>query len=134
MRTNITLLSMVALTVMLLTAHTNAQTGEQYEITWSSIDGGGSTSTGGPYELTGTIGQHDTGISSAEEYVLSAGFHPGSFGCIVNLTDLRLFAEQWLQSGTLTADLDGNDTVDIADFAALSYWWYDQCPADWPLK
>ena len=27
-----------------------------------------------------------------------------------------------------------NGTVDIADFAALSYWWYDQCPADWPLK
>lgn len=30
-----------------------------YEITWSTIDGGGGTSTGGGYELTGTIGQPD---------------------------------------------------------------------------
>jgi len=30
-----------------------------YEITWYTIDGGGGTSTGGPYVLTGTIGQPD---------------------------------------------------------------------------
>ena len=131
MKTRIILLSIA---VLFVTATANAQSGGQYEITWSTIDAGCSTSTGGPYELTGTIGQHDTGISSAEQYVLSAGFWPGTFGCIVNLTDLRIVAEQWLQSGALSADFDGNNTVDIADFAAMAQWWYDQCPADWPLK
>ena len=131
MKTRIILLSIA---VLFVTATANAQSGGQYEITWSTIDGGGSTSTGGPYELTGTIGQHDTGVSSAEEYVLSAAFWPGTFGCIVNLTDLRLFAEQWLLTGNVAADFDEDGTVDIEDFAILAAWWYDQCPADWPLK
>ncbi len=106
-----------------------------YEITWYSIDGGGGTSNGGPYTLTGTIGQPDTGVSSGGNYVLSSGFWSGSIGCVVNLTDLLTLAEQWLGVGEgFTADLDENDRVDIADFAELSYWWYDTCPADWPLK
>ena len=106
-----------------------------YEISWYSIDGGGATSTGGQYSLTGTIGQPDTGQSSGDNYVLSSGFRPGSFGCMVNLTDLMMLAEQWLGAGEgFSADFDGNDRVDFADFAAFSYWWYDVCPSDWPLK
>ena len=31
-----------------------------YEISWYTIDGGGGTSAGGQYILTGTIGQPDT--------------------------------------------------------------------------
>ena len=34
-----------------------------YEISWHTIDGGGGTSTGGQYSLTGTIGQHDAADS-----------------------------------------------------------------------
>ena len=33
----------------------------QYSIDWSKIAGGGVTSTGGVYAVTGTIGQHDAG-------------------------------------------------------------------------
>jgi len=33
----------------------------RYEISWYTIDGGGGTSSGGPYKLTGTIGQPDAG-------------------------------------------------------------------------
>lgn len=106
----------------------------EYEISWYSIDGGGGTSTGGPYSLTGTIGQADTGVSSGGSYVLSAGFWPGSFGCVVNLTDLAVLAEFWLNAGALAADLDESGRVDLGDFAELSHWWYDMCPADWPLK
>ena len=105
-----------------------------YEITWHSIDGGGSTSTGGSYSLIGTIGQADTGISSGNEYVLSGGFRPGSFGCIVNLTDLIAFVEQWLVTGDQPADFDGSDSVNFADFATFALWWQEACPGDWPLK
>jgi len=106
----------------------------EYEIPWHTIDGGGGTSSGGPYTLTGTIGQADTGVSSGGEYVNSAGFWPGNFGCIVNLTDLARLAEAWLAAGTAPADLDESGQVDMADFAILSDWWFDHCPADWPLK
>lgn len=106
-----------------------------YSIAWYSIDGGGGASSGGQYSLNGTIGQPDTGQSGGGDYELSSGFWPGRFGCIVNLTDVAIFAEQWLAVGEgYTADLVENDRVDMADFAALSYWWYDTCPADWPLK
>ena len=112
-----------------------AQSGGGYEITSSSIDGGGGVSSGGGYTLVGTIGQADTGVSSGGEYVLSAGFHPGSFGCVVNLTDLLVLVEWWLEDGPgMPADIDGDEDVDIEDFSALAYWWYDMCPADWPVK
>jgi hypothetical protein len=106
----------------------------EYEIGWQTIDGGGGTSSGGPYSLTGTIGQPDTGVSSAGVYVNSAGYWPGSFGCVVNLTDLKLLAEAWMNIGTNPADLDASGKVDMSDFAILSDWWMNHCPSDWPLK
>ena len=48
--------------------------GQDYEL-WSTIDGGGATfSTGGGYELGGTIGQPDVGILAAGDYFLVGGF------------------------------------------------------------
>jgi len=38
-----------------------AQSGGPYDLSWSTIDGGGGTSSGGPYTLSGTIGQPDAG-------------------------------------------------------------------------
>jgi len=75
---------------------TFAQQENPYRITWYSIDGGSGTSSGGPYTLTGTTGQPDVGIMSGGNYVLSGGFWPGSFGCVVNLTDLLMLAEHWI--------------------------------------
>ena len=34
---------------------------QQYSIDWYKIAGGGGTSTGGTYAVSGTIGQHDAG-------------------------------------------------------------------------
>ena len=38
---------------------------QSYSIDWFTIDGGGGTSTGGVYSVSGTIGQPDAGISGA---------------------------------------------------------------------
>jgi hypothetical protein len=45
-----------------------------YSIDWSTIDGGGGTSTGGVYSVTGTIGQPDAGKMSGGNFTLSGGF------------------------------------------------------------
>ena len=46
----------------------------QYYIDWSTIDGGGGTSTGGVYSVTGTIGQPDAGAMSGGPFTLQGGF------------------------------------------------------------
>jgi hypothetical protein len=46
----------------------------QYSINWSTIDGGGGTSTGGVYSVTGTIGQPDAGAMSGGNFTLQGGF------------------------------------------------------------
>lgn len=56
-----------------------AQTGGPYDLSWSSIDGGGYTfSTGGAFELGGTTGQADAGLMSGGGYTLAGGFWPGA--------------------------------------------------------
>jgi len=120
--------------VMIIVGLFSTVVAAEYEIPWYTIDGGGRTSTGGPYSLTGTIGQPDTGVSSAGMVVNSAGFFPRNFGCVVNLTDLKLLAEAWMNIGTNPADLDASGKVDLSDFAFLSDWWLNHCPSDWPLK
>jgi hypothetical protein len=55
-----------------------AQTGGGYDLTWSTIDGGGGSSAGGGYQLTGTLGQPDAGATlSGGGYSLSGGFWSG---------------------------------------------------------
>jgi hypothetical protein len=51
--------------------HGSAQT---YSIDWFTIDGGGSTSTGGVYSVSGTIGQPDAGHMSGGNFTLDGGF------------------------------------------------------------
>jgi hypothetical protein len=47
---------------------------QNYTIDWSTVDGGGGTSTGGVYSVSGTIGQPDAGTMSGGTYTLSGGF------------------------------------------------------------
>src|SRR5512138_2169118 len=47
---------------------------QPYTIDWSTIDGGGGTSTGGVYSVSGTIGQPDAGTLSGGPYTLTGGF------------------------------------------------------------
>ena len=47
----------------------------QYSITWSTIDGGGGTSTGGVYSVSGTLGQPDAGGPMTNgQYSVTGGF------------------------------------------------------------
>jgi hypothetical protein len=64
---------------LLLVPIVAAQTGGGYDLTWSSIDGGGGVSTGGGYSLTGAIGQPDAGLQmTGGGYTLNGGFWTGA--------------------------------------------------------
>jgi hypothetical protein len=64
----------VALFCCVAMVNLSAQT---YSIDWYTIDGGGGTSKGGVYTLSGTIGQPDAHTASGGGYTLQGGFWPG---------------------------------------------------------
>jgi hypothetical protein len=129
---------MFAMTVclMLLAISTAlAQNGGDYELSWSTIDGGGGTSSGGDYSLIGTIGQPDAGEMAGGQYELSGGFWPGGPLCIVEFDDYARFANCWLQTGSgLPADLYEDNIVDELDLKMFVDEWLYECPYRWPLR
>jgi hypothetical protein len=65
-----TLHTLVALTASIVTAGT-----QPFTIDWFTVDGGGGTSHGGNFTLSGTIGQHDAGgPMTGGGYSLTGGF------------------------------------------------------------
>ncbi len=49
--------------------------GQSYSIDWYKIAGGGGTSIGGTYQVSGTIGQPDaSGVMTGGNYSLTGGF------------------------------------------------------------
>ena len=110
-----------------------------YEISWSTIDGGGGTSSGGVFTLRGTIGQADAGEMTGVDYVLTGGFWYGR-GCVVDLVDLYNFTSQWLDSGDVESNFDWEDypqpenRVDLYDYSYLANYWMSWCPDDWPWQ
>lgn len=111
-----------------------------YELTWYTVDGGGvmfATSSDGRYEVSGTIGQPDasepmTGppdsgyeVTGGFWFALAPGDCNGDAG--VNLFDHRDFsacmagpADGPLNLECRCFDVDGNGTVDLADFAQIA--------------
>lgn len=68
MKRLITLLAMVALMALSASA-------QSYNISWYKVAGGGGTSSGGQYSLSGTIGQPDaSGSMSGGSYSMTGGF------------------------------------------------------------
>jgi hypothetical protein len=47
---------------------------ENFKLDWFTIDGGGGTSIGGRYSVSGTIAQPDAGQLARDGYTLSGGF------------------------------------------------------------
>ena len=132
---------LILFTCMILTTPTFAD----YEITWSTIDGGGGTSTGGNYALVGITGQPDAGQMSGGDYVLSGGFWPtrpqALLQCFVNFEHFATFAMYWLDTPCNEgnnycegADLDYYGDVDLEDVKVLAYYWLLECPPDWPWQ
>ena len=104
-----------------------------FEIPWHTIDGGGRTSEGGQFTVSGTIGQPDAGVMIGGGLELSGGFwsaftvvqlpgdceHDGD----VDLDDYTCFFDcvlgpgQGLLPDCEPFDLDNDGDVDIADYS-----------------
>ena len=111
-----------------------------YSIPWYTIDSGGGTSSGGSYQLTGTIGQPDAGFHDEAPYELLGGFWVGGPLCIVNLEHFATFASYWLDGPCNEsnnwcggADLNQLNDVDIVDLGILASEWLNICPFGWLL-
>jgi hypothetical protein len=62
-------------TFLLFVAFPFVISAQNYSIDWFKIAGGGGTSTGGTYTVSGTIGQHDAGgLMTGGSYSLTVGF------------------------------------------------------------
>ena len=107
--------------------------GEGVDLSWHSIDGGGvMRSTGGDFELSGTIGQPDAGVLTGGNFGLSGGFwfELPTGDCdedgVVRLMDYRFFAQCLTgPNGALLSDCEcfdvhRNGSVDLHDFAIIT--------------
>ncbi len=122
-------------TIFLFLAFCTTAAGNDYNITWYTIDGGGGTSSGGSFKLEGTVGQHDAAYSQGPQYKLYGGFWPQGYLCLINFDDYARFADYWLQSGThMPADLYPDDFVDEYDLMLFADHWLCICPENWPLR
>jgi hypothetical protein len=76
MKKNFTVLRALLVIGLISGAVSAGPTGGDFEITNSTIDNGGGTSSGGEFSLTGTTGQHDASVTSATggPYRLAGGF------------------------------------------------------------
>lgn len=78
-------LIVAAAAMLLLAGLAVAQTGDGYDLSWSTVDGGGAAfPTGGTYSLGGTVGQPDAGLLTGGEYTLGGGFWGG--GAVVGVS------------------------------------------------
>ena len=122
-----------ALTPTLLMALVAGAGPPDFEITPSTIDGGGvMRSTGDDFELSGTIGQPDAGTMTGDDYELSGGFWFGlaPTDCnedgLVSLFDHEIFTSCLLgPSGGIGAgpcpcfDVDRDGDITLNDYAQL---------------
>lgn len=65
---------MLLVTFLLLAGVVQARSGDSYDLSWWTVDGGGGIASGGPYTLGGTIGQPDAGTLTGGAYTLGGGF------------------------------------------------------------
>jgi hypothetical protein len=108
-----------------------------YDLSWSSIDGGGGISSGGQYTVIGTIGQPDAAYSESGSYELLGGFWPNEPLCVVDFEHFAKFVQYWLETGEdLPADLykDEYNIVDYLDLNEFVSRWLWYCPLGWSLK
>ena len=100
----------------------------QYSIDWFTIDGGGGTSTGGVYQVSGTIGQPDAGPTmSGGNYSVDGGFWsiiaavqtPGAPTLTVTLTTTNTAIVSWPFPSTGFA-LEQNPTLGTTNWTSVT--------------
>ena len=104
----------------------------EFDLSWHSIDGGGvMRSTGGDFELSGTIGQFDAGRMNGGNFELTGGFWfeviPSDCNedGVVNVVDHGSFEDCYTgpagsaSSGCACFDFDGDNKITLEDFATL---------------
>ena len=118
---------------------------QPFEIDWYTIDGGGGTSSGGTYVLSGTIGQHDAGGTLAGgTYELTGGFWTAFTGlacdaCVADVNSDGLASPAdftaWLAffqnpalPGAECADVNRDGLLSPADFTAWLAAFQVGCP------
>ncbi len=132
----------ILLTGLLLVASPAlAQSGGDYELSLSTVGGGGGVSSGGDFELSVTIGEPEAGESAGGDYELLGGFLPGEPFCVVDFHHFARFTEYWLDAPCNAgndwcggADLDQLGDVDGIDFGLFVDEWLYYCPYGWPLR
>lgn len=131
------------LVCFLISFPASGQTGGDYDLSWSTIDGGGGKSAGGVYAIVSTIGQPDAGEMSGGNYRVYGGFRPRGLlvSCFVDFEDFAEFAKSWLDAPCNVgnnwcggADLDSSGDVTVTDLNWVVYFWLDYCPLDWPWE
>lgn len=117
-------------------AWANPGSGDTYEIDWHTIDcGGAMNSTGGGFELSGTIGQPDagpaTGPMAGGGFSLEGGFWPGALpGCALpgdmnndtqrNGKDIQGFVNCLVGGGScFCADTNQSGAANVADIPSF---------------
>src|SRR5262249_10917279 len=107
----------------LLTSLCSLVRAQSYNIDWFTIDGGGGTSTGSVYSVTGTIGQPDAGPTmSGGNYSVNGGFWsllsivqtPGAPLLAIKLTGTNTAMVSWPSPSTgfnLQQNTNGCSTV-----------------------
>jgi len=118
-----------------------------FDIPWHTIDGGGATfSTGGGFQVGGTIGQPDASstMMTGGGFALTGGFWaisgpgivPTCFGdiapqpsgdSVVNTADLLAVINAWGACPGCPADLNNDLVVNTADLLAIINAW-GPCP------
>ena len=104
--------------------------GQSYSIDWHTIDGGGGTSTGGVYSVSGTIGQPDAGRMSGGNFTIDGGFWgiisavqtPGAPLLTIARTTTNTVAVSWPSPSTgfnLQVNTNGLGTVNWSNVVTL---------------
>ncbi len=91
-------------------------------------------SSGGEYKLVVKVGLADKVEMSGGEYEMVVSLEPGAPLGDITLKAFADFAAQWLGTeGSFTADLDGDNDVDLTDLSMFLEQWLEGYPSDWHL-
>jgi hypothetical protein len=121
-----------------------AQTGGNFDLSWSTIDGGGGQSSGGVFVVMGTIGQPDAGLmTGASLRSVEGGFWGVKFAdtcyanCdnsttapILNVNDFICFLNRFA-AGAAYANCDNSTTppiLNVNDFVCFLNKFAAGCP------